>query len=115
MPNGQYEEMLTVDGDPFHYIHILGQHDNCFKVAFDQRTVDERAAEVERFAVLPVDRGQRRLRESALPAIVGGGTRRWGTSGSAGSSRTSCKGEQKGQGDIPGKTYPKRDISQVES
>jgi len=115
MPSGPYEEMLTVDSDPFHYIHVLGQHDNCFKVAFDQRTVDERAAEVERFAIFPVDRGQRRLGESALPAVVGRGSRRWGTSGSAGSSRTSWKGEQAGQGNIPGKTHPKRDISQVES
>jgi len=98
MPSGPYEGMLTVDGDPFHYIHILGQHDNCFKVAFDQGTVDERAAEVEGFAIFPVDCGQRRLGESALPAVVGRGPWRWRTSGSAGSSRTSCNGEQEERG-----------------
>jgi len=40
-------EMRTVDGDPFHDIHVLGEHHDCLEIACHKRCFDERAAEIE--------------------------------------------------------------------
>lgn len=40
--------MLTIDGNPFHHVDILRQHDDCLEVTLDERSLDERTAEVKR-------------------------------------------------------------------
>ena len=43
--------LLTVHGDPFHDIAVLGQHHDGFEVPFDERSVCERTGEVQRFPI----------------------------------------------------------------
>lgn len=41
----------TIYGDPFHYVDVLGEHDDGFEVALNEGCICEGAAEVEWFSV----------------------------------------------------------------